>query len=84
MPSSISLYYLLSVLSYLCSPPLSGTAPKKRSYDLNTQTDGFLLRHAGSPFPEAVEANEVELAEVRSLNLKLKLKISLSIMFSLG
>jgi len=42
------------------SPPPS----KKKTYDLNTQNDGFLRTYAGSPFPEAVDANEKELAEV--------------------
>ena len=37
---------------------------KKKTYDLNTQSDQFFARYAGSPFPEAVEANEKELAEV--------------------
>ena len=37
---------------------------KKKTYDLNTQADQFFGRYAGSPFPEAVEANEKELAEV--------------------
>lgn len=38
--------------------------PTKKTYDLNTQADAFLNRYAGSPFPEAVDANEKELAEV--------------------
>jgi len=37
---------------------------KKRTYDLNTQSDAFFSLYAGEPFPEAVEANERELAEV--------------------
>lgn len=40
------------------------TSTKKKTYDLNTQNDQFLLRYASSPFPEAVDANEKELAEV--------------------
>lgn len=36
----------------------------KKSYDLNTQSDTFFAQYAGSPFPEAVEANESKLAEV--------------------
>lgn len=36
----------------------------KKTYDLNTQTDAFFGLYAGEPFPEAVEANEKELAEV--------------------
>ena len=39
-------------------------AGKKKTYDLNTQSDQFFGRYAGAPFPEAVEANEKELAEV--------------------
>ena len=41
-----------------------GLPAKKKTYDLNTQVDPFFGRFAGSPFPEAVEANEKELAEV--------------------
>ena len=41
-----------------------GQIGKKKTYDLNTQVDPFFGRFAGSPFPEAVEANEKELAEV--------------------
>jgi hypothetical protein len=41
-----------------------GGQPKKKTYDLNTQSDQFFSRYAGVPFPEAVEANEKELAEV--------------------
>jgi sec1 family domain-containing protein 1 len=37
---------------------------KKRTYDLNTQSDAFYSLYAGEPFPEAVEANERELNEV--------------------
>jgi hypothetical protein len=39
-------------------------AGKKKTYDLNTQADAFFSLYAGEPFPEAVEANERELAEV--------------------
>jgi hypothetical protein len=44
----------------------SGVPPKvaKKTYDLNTQADPFLRAYAGVPFPEAVDANEKELAEV--------------------
>eukprot|EP00607_Mallomonas_marina_P005043 CAMPEP_0182425634 /NCGR_PEP_ID=MMETSP1167-20130531/12086_1 /TAXON_ID=2988 /ORGANISM="Mallomonas Sp, Strain CCMP3275" /LENGTH=430 /DNA_ID=CAMNT_0024606513 /DNA_START=765 /DNA_END=2057 /DNA_ORIENTATION=+ len=49
-----------------------GSAPKRRTYDLNSQTDSFLQRHAGSLFPEAVEANEVELAEVSKRETELR------------
>jgi hypothetical protein len=40
------------------------TAVKKKTYDLNTKIDLFFAQYAGAPFPEAVEANEVELASV--------------------
>jgi hypothetical protein len=43
---------------------LLGAPSKKKTYDLNTQVDQFFGKYAGSPFPEAVEANEKELAEV--------------------
>ena len=47
---------------------LYSSAPRsKRTYDLNTQLDGFLRTYAGSPFPEAVDANEKELNEVISV-----------------
>ena len=36
----------------------------KKTYDLNTQADAFFGIYAGEPFPEAVEANEKELADV--------------------
>jgi hypothetical protein len=39
-------------------------AGSKKTYDLNTQTDAFFGLYAGEPFPEAVEANEKELADV--------------------
>ena len=42
----------------------SSSDSKKRTYDLNTQSDAFYSLYAGEPFPEAVEANERELAEV--------------------
>ena len=41
-----------------------GGQGKKKTYDLNTHADPFLNRYASSPFPEAIEANEKELAEV--------------------
>ena len=44
--------------------PIKDGPAKKKTYDLNTQTDQFFSRFAGAPFPEAVEANEKELAEV--------------------
>ena len=40
------------------------TNTKKKTYDLNTQSDAFFSLYASEPFPEAVEANERELAEV--------------------
>eukprot|EP00605_Chrysophyceae_sp_TOSAG23-4_P002225 GSChrysophyteH1.ASY1.ANO1.2468.1 assembled CDS len=41
-----------------------GQPAKKRTYDLNSQSDAFYALYGGEPFPEAVEANERELAEV--------------------
>eukprot|EP01038_Epipyxis_sp_PR26KG_P005707 gene5707-7877_t len=41
----------------------SGAVTGKKSYDLNTQSDPFLAQYAASPFPEAIDANEKELAE---------------------
>ena len=39
------------------SPAITGgAAAKKRTYDLNTQSDAFFSLYAGEPFPEAVEA----------------------------
>lgn len=46
---------------------LVGAAASKKTYDLNTQTDPFFGRYAGSPFPDAVNANEKELAEVNKV-----------------
>jgi hypothetical protein len=43
----------------------AGKGGVKKTYDLNTAADSFLRAYAGSPFPEAVDANEKELAEVR-------------------
>jgi len=40
------------------------SAAKKKTYDLNTKIDSFFAQYGGAPFPEAVEANEVELASV--------------------
>ena len=50
------------------------TAGKKKTYDLNTQSDHFFARYAGSPFPEAVEANEKELAEVSQREAEIRSK----------
>ena len=61
--------FFLSTTFSAFSPPTSfqGATAKKKTYDLNTQTDPFFGRFAGSPFPEAVEANERELAEVSAV-----------------
>jgi Tfp pilus assembly protein FimT len=37
---------------------------KKKTYDLNTHNDHFLSKYSSAPFPEAVDANEKELAEI--------------------
>jgi hypothetical protein len=47
-----------------CCAVLASGGSKKKTYDLNTQSDSFLSRYASSPFPEAVDRNEKELAEV--------------------
>jgi hypothetical protein len=49
-------------------------ATKKKTYDLNTQSDHFLHRFASVPFPEAVENNEKELAEISQLEASLRSK----------
>lgn len=46
----------------------------KKSYDLNTQSDTFFAQYAGSPFPEAVEANECKLAEVSQREQEIRSK----------
>lgn len=38
--------------------------PKSHVYDLDPATDSFWHDHAGSPFPEAIEANEVQIKEI--------------------
>ena len=43
---------------------MNAVKSKKKTYDLNTQSDPFFGKYASVPFPEAVEANEKELAEV--------------------
>jgi hypothetical protein len=48
----------------VASKDSANTTPRKKTYDLNTQTDQFFGRFAGVPFPEAVEANEKELADI--------------------
>lgn len=45
------------------APPAA--KPSRKTYDLNTQSDQFLARYASAPFPEAIDANEKELAEVK-------------------
>lgn len=45
---------------------------KKKTYDLNSSVDNFLQRYAASPFPEAVENNEKELAEVSTLEQSIR------------
>jgi sec1 family domain-containing protein 1 len=47
---------------------------KKRTYDLNTQADAFYHRYAAAPFPEAIEANEKELAEVSEREAEIRSK----------
>lgn len=49
----------------------SGVSQKK-TYDLNTQTDPFFKNYAGAPFPEAVEANQKELDEVKQREDEIK------------
>ena len=55
-------YYASLIIIYTSHS--KGTTTKKKSYDLNTQSDPFYNKYCGVPFPEAVEANEKELAEV--------------------
>lgn len=50
---------------------------KKRTYDLNTQADAFYHRYAAAPFPEAIEANEKELAEVSERESEIRSKPAL-------
>jgi hypothetical protein len=55
--------------------PGKDNAPgKKKTYDMNTQSDHFFARYAGAPFPEAVEANEKELAEVSQREAEIRSK----------
>ena len=42
----------------------SDAGTKRKTYDMNTETDSFFAQYAGAPFPEAVEANEKHLATV--------------------
>ena len=41
-----------------------GGGVKRRSYDLDVETDPFFGKYAGALFPEAIQANGAELAEV--------------------
>jgi len=52
---------------------------RKKTYDLNTQADQFFGRFAGAPFPEAVEANEKELAEVSQREMEIRSKPTLGV-----
>ena len=62
---SRSLSFGLTNSLFICTYALFvGGLGKKKTYDLNTHADPFLNRYASSPFPEAIEANEKELAEV--------------------
>lgn len=45
-------------------PEEEGGAVKRRSYDLDVESDHFFSRYAGALFPEAIQANGAELAEV--------------------
>lgn len=56
--------YRLNKVSVSVSSKDQSAAPKMKTYDLNSQVDTFFRRYAGAPFPEAVDANEVELAAV--------------------
>jgi sec1 family domain-containing protein 1 len=56
--------YKLNKVSVSVSSKDQSAAPKKKTYDLNSQVDTFFRSYAGAQFPEAVDANEVELAAV--------------------
>ena len=45
-------------------PEGEGGGVKRRSYDLDVESDPFFGRYAGALFPEAIQANGAELAEV--------------------
>lgn len=47
---------------------------KKKTYDLNTQVDAFYNKYASAIFPEAIEANEKELAEVSEKEAEIRSK----------
>jgi hypothetical protein len=53
---------------------LLNNSAKKKTYDLNSDNDLFFANYAGVPFPEAVEANEVELAEVSKREAEIRSK----------
>lgn len=55
-----------------------GNGTKKKSYDLNTQSDTFYNKYSSVPFPEAVEANEKELAEVSQKEAEIRSKPGVS------
>ena len=44
----------------------------KKTYDMNTSLDNFFKEYAGAPFPEAVEANETQLAEVSRMEAEIR------------
>jgi hypothetical protein len=47
---------------------------KKKTYDLNSQADAFYCKYASAIFPEAIEANEKELAEVSEKEMEIRSK----------
>jgi hypothetical protein len=53
---------------------IGGKTGAKKSYDLNSQSDSFLAQFAGSPFPEAVEANEAKMNEVSAKEQEIRSK----------
>lgn len=59
----------------------STSAPQKKMYDLNAQTDPFFKNYAGAPFPEAVEANQKELDEVKQREDEIKSRPGLGNVF---
>ncbi|KAJ1424134.1 Sec1-like protein [Ochromonadaceae sp. CCMP2298] len=62
----------------------AGKGGVKKTYDLNTAADSFLRAYAGSPFPEAVDANEKELAEVSQREASLRSRPDLGAAEALG
>ena len=59
----------------------SNSASQKKMYDLNAQTDLFFKNYAGAPFPEAVEANQKELDEVKQREDEIKSRPGLGNVF---